>query len=119
VLVEASIAASIVAVAVANLLQRSGTAHRWPWAFGFGLVHGFGFASVLANLDIMSAQSPGLAPLLSFNVGVEIGQLAFALATVPLLRFLARHPRGARVAPMVSLGVGLLGCWWLCERLLA
>jgi hydrogenase/urease accessory protein HupE len=118
-LVESGIAASIVAVAVANLLQRSGTAHRWPWAFGFGLVHGFGFASVLADLDITSAHSPGLAPLLCFNLGVEIGQLAFALAIVPLLRFLAHRPRGARVAPAVSLAVGLLGCWWLCERLLA
>jgi hydrogenase/urease accessory protein HupE len=118
-LVEASIAASIVAVAVANLLQRGGAAHRWPWAFGFGLVHGFGFAGVLADLGIASAQSPGLAPLLAFNLGVEIGQLAFALAIVPLLRFAARRPRGARVAPAVSLAVGLLGCWWLGERLLA
>src|SRR5262245_8119571 len=118
-LVEASIAASIVAVAVANLLQRGGAAHRWPWAFGFGLVHGFGFAGVLADLDIGSAHSPGLAPLLSFNLGVEIGQLAFALAIVPLLRFAASRPRGARVAPAVSLAVGLLGCWWLGERLLA
>ena len=118
-LVEASIAASIVAVAVANLVQRGSTAHRWPWAFGFGLVHGFGFASVLADLDVVSARSPGLAPLLAFNVGVEIGQLAFALAIIPLLRFLALRPRGARVAPLVSLAVGLLGCWWLGERLLA
>ena len=118
-LVEATIAGSIVAVAVANLLQRRGAAHRWPWAFGFGLVHGFGFAGVLADLDIGGAQSPGLVPLLAFNFGVEIGQLAFALAVVPLLRVAARRPRGARVAPVLSLAVGLLGCWWLGERLLA
>ena len=118
-LVEATIAGSIVAVAAANLLQRGRAAHRWPWAFGFGLVHGFGFAGVLADLDVGGAQSAGLAPLLCFNLGVEIGQLAFTLAIVPLLRFAARRPRGAHVAPAVSLAVGILGCWWPCERLLA
>ena len=82
-LVEGTIAALIVAVAVANLLQRRGAApQRWSWAFGFGLVHGFGFAGVLADLGVGAGGS--LVPLLAFNIGVEVGQLAFAAAVIPL-----------------------------------
>lgn len=115
-LVEATIAGSIVFVASANLLQRSTNAHRWPLAFGFGLVHGFGFASVLADLTI--GEPRAVAPLLSFNLGVEVGQLAFALAVVPLLRSAARRKHGERIASGLSIAVGLAGLWWLAERLL-
>lgn len=115
-LVEATIAASIVVVALANLLPRANAAHRWPLAFAFGLVHGFGFAGVLAELRIGGPDM--VVPLLTFNLGVEVGQLAFACAVVPLLARAARHPRGARVATVLSLLVAAAGAWWLVERLL-
>ena len=114
-LIEATIAASIVVVALANLRARGRAAHRWPLAFGFGLMHGFGFAGVLADLDI---GGPGmLLPLLTFNLGVELGQLAFAAVAVPLLIAGTRR-FGRSATTVVSLGVGLAGCWWLAERLL-
>jgi hydrogenase/urease accessory protein HupE len=115
-LVEATIAASIVVVAVANLWRRGGAVHRVAFAFGFGLVHGFGFAGVLADLDIGGPDM--LLPLVTFNVGVEVGQLAFACVAVPLLALAARSQRGRRVSTWVSIAVGLAGCWWLGERLL-
>lgn len=115
-LVEATIAGSIVVVAVANLLQRGRAAHRWPLAFAFGLVHGFGFASVLADLSIGGAS---IAPLLTFNLGVELGQLAFAAVVVPLLLLAARRGHGRFTGAFVSTAVGIAGTWWLIERLLA
>lgn len=111
-LVEACIAASIVVVAVANLRHR-GAAHRWPLAFGFGLVHGFGFANVLAELRV---GDDTLLPLLTFNLGVEVGQLAFAVAALPLLAFAARALPRCRVLDCVSVLVGFAGVLWLIER---
>lgn len=112
-LVEAGIAASIVVVAVANLRRRGATAHRWPLAFAFGLVHGFGFANVLAELRV---GDDTLLPLLTFNLGVEVGQLAFALAALPLLAFAARALPRCRVLDCVSVLVGFAGVLWLVER---
>ena len=116
-LVEATIAASIVVVAVVNLLQRGRHTHRWPLALGFGLVHGFGFAGVLADLEIGGPDM--LVPLLTFNLGVEVGQLAFACVVVPILALAARHRRSRCVPTVLSVLVGVAGCWWLLERLLA
>jgi hypothetical protein len=115
--VEALIAASIVWVAVENVVRRA-PRHRWRIAFGFGLVHGFGFASVLRELAI--ADSSGVAmPLLSFNLGVEAGQLAIAAVAWPLLRLLRSRPRiGHLVAPALSCAVAAVGAWWLLERTL-
>ena len=71
-LVEVGIAMTIMYVAAENLWARN-TGHRWMLTFGFGLVHGFGFANVLRELGLPSS---GLAQsLLSFNVGVEAGQI--------------------------------------------
>ena len=117
-LVEATIAASIVVVVAAcNLLARSRLAHGWPLAFGFGLVHGFGFAGVLADLSIGGPDM--LLPLLTFNLGMEVGQLAFVCIAVPLLALAMRHRRGRAVPVLVLVGVGVAGVWWLCERLVA
>lgn len=112
-LVEAGIAASVVVVAVANLRHRGAT-HRWPLAFAFGLVHGFGFANVLAELRV---GDDTLLPLLTFNLGVEVGQLAFAIAALPLLAFAVRTFPRWRVLDCVSVLVGLAGVLWLVERL--
>jgi hydrogenase/urease accessory protein HupE len=120
-LVEPLIAASIVCVAVENLLQLRrpsprGEARRWRLGFAFGLVHGFGFAGALSELHLSRA---GLATaLLSFNVGVEVGQAAIVALAFPLLGLLRRRPALARVGLGVgSLAIGAAGVVWLAERL--
>jgi hydrogenase/urease accessory protein HupE len=114
-LVEATIAGSIVVVALANLWQRGRAVHRWPLAFGFGLVHGFGFAGVLADLEIGGPDM--LLPLLTFNLGVEAGQLAFAAVVVPLLALVLRQRSGRTVSTVLSVLTGLAGLGWLLQRL--
>lgn len=115
--VEAAIAASIVYTAIENIVH---PAARWRFAltFGFGLVHGLGFASVLAEL---LPPSDVVVPLLLFNLGVELGQLSIVLVALPLLWLLVRavgtlHYR-RWVMPAASLLAGLLGLWWLLHRL--
>ena len=89
-LVEPAIALSIVYVAVENLVDPA-PRHRFGLAFVFGLVHGFGFASVLREIGLPAR---GLVlSLASFNVGVELGQLAIVAAVLPLL---------GRIAPSAS-----------------
>ena len=112
--VEAAIAASIVLVALHNLrpLWRGG--EGWL-AFGFGLVHGFGFAGVLAELELPSA---GFAlALLQFNLGVEAGQLAVVGAAGSLF-YLLRRQRAplARLMPAASLVAMAVAGTWFCER---
>ncbi|MDQ3206658.1 MAG: HupE/UreJ family protein [Pseudomonadota bacterium] len=113
--VEAVIAASVV-LAAANNIWPLITRRLFLLAFGFGLVHGFGFAGVLAEVGI--PREARVASLLGFNLGVEIGQLAVVAFLLPLL-FLVRkrswYPSlGLRGA---SAAVGLLASWWLFERL--
>ena len=86
-LVESAIAASVVVAGLGNLYPMM-TRRRWLVAFGFGLIHGFGFAAVLSDLGL--PQRSLLLSLVSFNVGVEIGQLAIVAAFLPLAYFL-RH----------------------------
>jgi hypothetical protein len=114
-LVESAIAATIVYVAVENIVLEA-PRWRWPLAFGFGLVHGLGFASVLEPL-----LPPGdiVLPLLAFNLGVELGQLAIVALAFPLLTVVAtRSPRAYRRVVVVggSALVGLFGMLWLIER---
>jgi HupE / UreJ protein len=80
-LTESVIAASIIVAALNNIFPKV-TEGRWRIAFAFGLLHGFGFASVLADMGL----PPGarLISLVAFNLGVEIGQLAVVLAVMPL-----------------------------------
>jgi hydrogenase/urease accessory protein HupE len=122
--VEPLIAASIVYVAIENLWAlRSAAAraqavrHRWVLTFAFGLVHGFGFAGVLAALHL--PRSGIAAALVTFNVGVEIGQICIVAVALPLLARLRRargfDPAGVRA---VSACVGVLGLLWLVQRLL-
>jgi hypothetical protein len=123
-IIEPLIALSIVFVGVENLraLRTSDPAahDRRAWlAFGFGFVHGFGFASVLREFGL-PAQALGLA-LFAFNLGVEIGQAAIVLATAPLLALVRRHSlrAGRWVAMAGSCVVVLGGLYWLVERVLA
>ena len=90
--------------------------HPWVVAFLFGLLHGFGFASALTSAGLPRKELP--LALLSFNVGVEIGQLAFVLLVLALERaFRAleiRWPRWARALP--GYAVGTLGAFWTIQR---
>jgi hydrogenase/urease accessory protein HupE len=116
--VEPAIAASIIYVGVENLLRKGKEPHGRGWlTFGFGLVHGFGFASVLADLGVGRDGTGIVQPLLAFNLGVELGQLAVAAALLPLLMRLRRYPVVAAWAlPASSMGIVLAGTWWLLER---
>ena len=84
-LIETLIAASIVWMALENIVG-AGLSRRWMVAFGFGLVHGFGFSFVLAE-SLQFAGGHLVTSLLAFNVGVEFGQLAVLLVAVPVLRW--------------------------------
>lgn len=114
-LVESAIALSVV-LAAANNLRPVVTRRRWLVAFGFGLIHGFGFASVLAELGL--PQEALVLSLLGFNLGVEIGQLAIVLVFLPLayaLRHSALYRKGVFVGgSMLTMAVALI---WLLERL--
>jgi hydrogenase/urease accessory protein HupE len=115
---EPLIAASILWVGVENILRKGEPRFRWAVAFFFGLVHGFGFANVLRDLGL-GRDGQGIAlPLLSFNLGVEVGQLAVAAAVVPLFWKLAASQRyESRWRPLLSGAVALAGAWWLVQRI--
>ena len=114
-IIEPLIAATIVWVALENLFAAEPDRRRWIWSFGFGLVHGFGFASVLGELGLKGATL--VRGLVGFNVGVEIGQLIFVAVFLPALMWLSRG-RGARLTPRIaSLAVAAIGTYWLVERI--
>jgi len=113
-LVESLIALSVLLTAVDNIwpiLPR----RRWQVAFAFGLLHGFGFASVL--MDLKLPPSSLALSLFGFNVGVEIGQLVLVLVLVPLV-YLVRDTRTYPRAGLTfaSLFIALLSSGWLIER---
>ena len=115
--VEPLIAASILYVGLENIL-RNNLQRRWLLTFAFGLIHGFGFATALREMGVGAGGSGVVLPLLSFNLGVELGQIAIAAAALPLIWKLRRRPSFvARFAPACSLLVALAGCYWLIARL--
>ena len=120
---NAAIALSIVFVGVEIIKQQRGEAGltaRYPWAvaFTFGLVHGIGFASALAGLGLERRLLP--AALLFFNIGVEIGQLAFVLLVLALIwahrRLDAVLPRWGDALPAYA--IGSVSMFWFLGRLL-
>ena len=114
-IIEPLIAATIVWVALENLFAAEPDRRRWIWSFGFGLVHGFGFASALGELGLKGATL--VRGLVGFNVGVEIGQLIFVAVFLPAQMWLSRG-RGARLTPRIaSLAVAVIGTYWLVERI--
>src|SRR5215831_10182147 len=114
--VEPLIAASIIYVGLENVWRRE-IKRRWMLTFAFGLVHGFGFASALKDLGV-GAGVKAVAPLLSFNLGVEIGQIAVAAIVLPLIWKLRQWPRFViSYVPACSILVALAGGYWLWNRL--
>lgn len=116
-LVESAIAASIVAVAIWNLVRpEARVGLRWV-AAAFGLVHGFGFSSVLRELLLPAGQRVGA--LLAFNVGIELGQLVIVACVVPLLGWAGQRPWYRRgVIQGGSVGIALIAGFWLVERVM-
>jgi hydrogenase/urease accessory protein HupE len=116
-IIEPMIAASIVFVGVQNILDR-GVEKRWLLTFGFGLIHGCGFASALRDLGLGANGTSVVVPLLSFNLGVELGQLALAALALPCIWKCRTSP--AFVKRFVPVGSGLIvlaGGYWLIERI--
>jgi len=126
--VEPLIAASIVFVGVENVVRGSEPDKAWPnswlvvrWglAFAFGLIHGLGFAGALEDIGLGRDGAPIIAPLLAFNLGIELGQLAIALPLYALLSKLRARPAFARTGVKVaSLLVAAVGVVWLVQRLI-
>jgi hydrogenase/urease accessory protein HupE len=116
--VEPLIAASIVFVGLENLLRRDEPKWRWVLTFAFGLIHGFGFAGVLKQVGLGSAGRALLVPLLSFNLGVELGQIAVTAIVLPVLWGLRKVPAFERYGKQsISAVVALIGVYWLVQRL--
>ncbi len=115
-LVESVIAASILYTAVENVIKPD---VRWRFAltFAFGLIHGLGFASVLEEL---LPPNHVIVPLLSFNVGVELGQLTIVAVALPVFWGLARLGGADRyrriVLPVAAVPLALISIKWLIER---
>lgn len=116
-IVEPLIAASIVWVAVENLLAPTGAGRRWLAAAVFGLIHGLGFASALVEVGL--PRDTLVQALIAFNLGVELGQLAFVAVVMPPLVWASRRSRLRGVPQVLSVIVALVGAVWLVERLLA
>jgi hydrogenase/urease accessory protein HupE len=116
-LVEPLIALSIAYVGVENLFVKD-AGKRWRITFPFGLVHGFGFAGALREIALPRAQIP--VALVSFNVGVEAGQLGVLAIVLPLVLAARRAPlfreRGIKLA---SLGIAFAGMVWFVVRIAA
>lgn len=125
-LIETLIALSIVYMALENIvaasLERTGSGfapwvqRRWLITFGFGLVHGFGFSFALRE-TLQFAGSHLLTSLLSFNVGVELGQLLVLVLVVPALGVLFRHVVSERIGTIILSALVAHTSWhWLTER---
>ena len=115
-LIEVLIAASIVYMALENIVGGAGIERRWMVTFGFGLVHGFGFSFALRE-SLQFAGTHLLTSLLSFNVGVELGQLLVLALFIPALAVLFRWVVGERMGTIIlSALVAHTGWHWMIER---
>ena len=117
--VEATIALSIMLVAGEALHRRKTLARRWPAlvAFLFGLVHGLGFAGALKEIGLPDNHL--LVALLTFNVGVEIGQLLTVATAWGLWRLSARWPQVEKVRTAALYGIGSVAAYWSWLRVMA
>jgi len=114
-LIETLIAVSIVYMALENIVG-SNVQRRWMIALGFGLVHGFGFSFALRQ-NLQFAGSHLLTSLLSFNVGVELGQLLVLVLLIPVLAILFRFVVAERIGTIIlSALVAHTGWHWMIDR---
>ena len=115
--VEATIALSIVLVAGEALHTRQTLARRWPAlvAFLFGLVHGLGFAGALKEIGLPQNHIP--VALLTFNVGVELGQLLVVALAYLIYRVLAASPRFAAARAPALYAIGSVAAYWSIGRI--
>jgi hypothetical protein len=121
-LVEPLIALSIAYIGVENLMRSSPqitpqfTLMRGSVVFAFGLLHGLGFASVLADFGL--PDKAFLASLISFNIGVEIGQLIIVIPLFVLLRYILAEQKYYKIIFQipVSVLIALTGIYWALER---
>jgi len=115
-LIETGIATSIVYMALENIVGTSNVHRRWIIAFAFGLVHGFGFSFALRE-TLQFAGSHMLTSLLSFNVGVELGQLLVLIVMIPALDLLFEYVVAERMGTIIlSALVAHTGWHWMVER---
>jgi hypothetical protein len=115
--VEATIAASVVLVAVEATHRRPTLTRSYPWAVAglFGLVHGLGFASALSEIGLPRGSSA--VALVSFNVGVELAQLAIVGAFLLAARFVRLSPRREELTKTAACyALGAVGSYWLISR---
>lgn len=115
-IVEPLVAASIVWVAVENLVAPGGIGRRWLIAAMFGLIHGLAFASAITGLDL--SREALVRALVGFNLGVELGQIAFVIIVLPPLAWASRPGRLPRLPQVLSVVVALVGAVWFVERIL-
>jgi len=114
-LVESAIALTVVLSGI-NIVYPLFHKRHWQVAFGFGLIHGFGFANVLGDLNMSSAQF--FTGLLGFNIGVEIGQLAIVICAAPLLMLLTKQYWTRRYGSVLAgLVIAQIGVVWFIDRI--
>jgi hypothetical protein len=117
--IEPLIALSIAWVAAQAffLRQQEGGGHRWKTAAAFGLIHGFGFAGALQQLDL---STPDLVKaLFGYNVGIELGQISIVIVLAPGVVLLQRRPRLQRViVRSLAALIFVAGMYWFIERLI-
>jgi hypothetical protein len=115
-LIEVLIAASIVYMALENIAGAGSVQRRWMIAFGFGLVHGFGFSFALRQ-SLQFAGSHLLTSLLSFNVGVELGQLLVLVLLIPVLQLFFRYAVAERMGTIILSAIVAHTAWhWMLDR---
>jgi len=115
-LIETLIAISILYMAIENIVGVTKIQRRWMVAFGFGLVHGFGFSFALRQ-TLQFAGSHMLASLLSFNVGVELGQILMLALFIPALEILFRYVVAERIGTIIVSALVAHTAWhWMADR---
>ncbi len=117
--IEPIIALSIVVVGIHTFYHPKKYDPRLGFAFGFGLIHGFGFASVLQDMQLPTG-AVGFS-LFSFNLGVEIGQACIVLVVAPLLASFRNHTphHAAKLTHFAAVAVTTAGAFWFFQRILA
>ena len=114
--IEALIALTIIYLALEIKDERNNKSTPWLMAFGFGLLHGFGFAGALSEIGIANEQL--LLSLLFFNVGIEVGQLIMIPLFLISIWLLQKIKFNFSVTKLSSYAIGGMGSFWLIERVL-